>query len=267
VADGAALLASAIRAAVLAKAPRRTVQAVAAAVCGVLWRPTVEARPHFDVSEETRIPDDVRASRLGQRQRKKERRRAAAADKSCAGGRDAADRDLGAGGTLGHLGAVGGREGTFEHDGPAPSDDADTNMVLASSDSVRDVVLQSDTVRATSSTSAPAKKQRLFVEADAPRAEIDDLWADSQKVEAAVCDDNQATRRLGAARRVKIQENLENLLRYQAKLLKDQNVGAGAGSVWAAANLEKVRELQVLLGLTDPQLAGVIWPPPKVLKY
>ena len=37
--DGPALLAAAVRAAVLAKAPRRTVQSVAAAVAGVLVRP------------------------------------------------------------------------------------------------------------------------------------------------------------------------------------------------------------------------------------
>ena len=42
-ADGAALLAAAVRAAVLAKAPRRTVQAVAAAVAGVLVRLTTAA--------------------------------------------------------------------------------------------------------------------------------------------------------------------------------------------------------------------------------
>lgn len=42
-ADPAALLGAAVRAAVLARAPRRTVQAVAAAVTGVLVRPTADA--------------------------------------------------------------------------------------------------------------------------------------------------------------------------------------------------------------------------------
>ena len=46
-ADAPALLAAAIRAAVLAKAPRRNVQAVAAAVTGVLvaQQSTVSAKP------------------------------------------------------------------------------------------------------------------------------------------------------------------------------------------------------------------------------
>ena len=43
--DGPALLAAAVRAACLAKAPRRTVQAVAAAVAGVLVRQMAEAVP------------------------------------------------------------------------------------------------------------------------------------------------------------------------------------------------------------------------------
>jgi len=46
--DGAALLAAAIRAIVQAQVPRRTVQAVAAAVTGVLSRQPTEAVPHID---------------------------------------------------------------------------------------------------------------------------------------------------------------------------------------------------------------------------
>jgi hypothetical protein len=45
VVDGSALLAAAVRAAILAKAPRRTVQSVAAAVAGVLLRPVAKAVP------------------------------------------------------------------------------------------------------------------------------------------------------------------------------------------------------------------------------
>ena len=45
-ADLAGLLGAAVRAAVLAKAPRRTVQAVAAAVTGVLVRPTAATSWH-----------------------------------------------------------------------------------------------------------------------------------------------------------------------------------------------------------------------------
>ncbi len=44
-ADGPAFVAAAVRAAILAKAPRRTVQAVAAAVTGVFVRPTAAAAP------------------------------------------------------------------------------------------------------------------------------------------------------------------------------------------------------------------------------
>ena len=88
--DGAALLAAAVRAAVQAKAPRRTVQAVAAAVTGVLLRQPSAAVPHTDSrrrpdapmeTEDTGDPAQLlatlRASRRSQRQRKKERRRAA----------------------------------------------------------------------------------------------------------------------------------------------------------------------------------------------
>ena len=82
-ADGAALLAAAIRAAVHAKAPRRTVQAVAAAVTGVLWRPTAAAEPHIDARVQAGTPvEELRANRNAQRQRKKDRRRSAAAKAS-----------------------------------------------------------------------------------------------------------------------------------------------------------------------------------------
>ena len=90
-ADGPALLAPAVRAACLAKAPRRTIQAVAAAVTGVLVRPTADAVPrsrplvpagaqsaHFD---DVTVPgiavDAIREARRAQRRRKKEKRQAA----------------------------------------------------------------------------------------------------------------------------------------------------------------------------------------------
>ena len=61
--DGAALLAAAIRAAVQAKAPRRTVQAVAAAVTGVLLRqPTVAAVPHTDSRKQPDAPMEAEAA-------------------------------------------------------------------------------------------------------------------------------------------------------------------------------------------------------------
>mmetsp|Transcript_50274 Transcript_50274/g.139588 ORF Transcript_50274/g.139588 Transcript_50274/m.139588 type:complete len:244 (-) Transcript_50274:276-1007(-) len=90
-ADGAALLAAAVGAACRAKAPRRTVQAVAAAVAGVLVRPAAAAavpRPGAavpagaqsagpDDSDPVQLLDSLRAARRAQRIRKKERRRAA----------------------------------------------------------------------------------------------------------------------------------------------------------------------------------------------
>eukprot|EP00929_Paragymnodinium_shiwhaense_P121781 TRINITY_DN9415_c0_g1_i1.p1 TRINITY_DN9415_c0_g1~~TRINITY_DN9415_c0_g1_i1.p1 ORF type:complete len:233 (-),score=43.63 TRINITY_DN9415_c0_g1_i1:401-1099(-) len=95
-ADGAALLAAAVRAACLAKAPRRTIQAVAAAVTGVLVRPLSAAAAPAPVSSVPARPqrtaaggDEVvpassedllnalRAARSAQRRRKKERRQAA----------------------------------------------------------------------------------------------------------------------------------------------------------------------------------------------
>ena len=86
-ADGAALLAAAIRSAVLAKAPRRTVQAIASAVTGVVLRSGNDVpRPAAPVRESTHADeaaDDssllaaLRASRKAQRIRKKARRREA----------------------------------------------------------------------------------------------------------------------------------------------------------------------------------------------
>jgi hypothetical protein len=88
--DGAALLAAAVRAAVQAKAPRRTVQAVAAAVTGVLLRLPADAVPHpdsrrqpdapvqtADAGDPVQLLASLRAARRSQRQRKKERRRLA----------------------------------------------------------------------------------------------------------------------------------------------------------------------------------------------
>ena len=90
--DGAALLAAAVRAACQAKAPRRTIQAVAAAVTGVLVRPMAEAvpRPRSEVpagAQGAPVPapaedpavlvDTLRAARRAQRARKKARRREA----------------------------------------------------------------------------------------------------------------------------------------------------------------------------------------------
>lgn len=81
VADHAALLASAVRAACLAKAPRRTVQAVAAAVTAVLVRPTPVAPPDTDTGELAKSPDvnpDIREDELVMRLRmaRAQRRRA-----------------------------------------------------------------------------------------------------------------------------------------------------------------------------------------------
>ena len=92
--DGGALLAAAIRAACLAKAPRRTVQAVAAAVTGVLvrfvatdaapasctgvpTRPQRAATPETAVTSAEDLLQALRVARSTQRRRKKERRKAA----------------------------------------------------------------------------------------------------------------------------------------------------------------------------------------------
>ena len=90
-ADGAALLAAAVRAAVLAKAPRRTVQAVAAAVTGVLLRPvTAAAEPRTgpiappdapgnaeDACDPAILRATLRSVRSARRQRKKQNLREA----------------------------------------------------------------------------------------------------------------------------------------------------------------------------------------------
>lgn len=92
-ADGACLMAAAVRAAVLANAPRRTVQAVASAVAGVLMRYATAATPEQAPaaragSQRTAAAAEsgdksadellhaLRAARSAQRRRKKERRHA-----------------------------------------------------------------------------------------------------------------------------------------------------------------------------------------------
>jgi len=92
-ADGAALVAAAVRSAILAKAPRRTVAAVAAAVaCALVRGPTKAATPRPDAGARARAPQDagpevaaddapallaaLRSARCSQRRRKRERRRA-----------------------------------------------------------------------------------------------------------------------------------------------------------------------------------------------
>ena len=96
-ADGAALLAAAVRAACLAKAPRRTIQAVASAVTGVLVRASGSetvprkfeegvARPQrtaalvetsSTIASAEELLTALRAARPAQRRKKKERRHAA----------------------------------------------------------------------------------------------------------------------------------------------------------------------------------------------
>ena len=92
-ADGASLMAAAVRAAVLAKAPRRTVHAVASAVAGVFARPATAATPEQAPaaragSQRTAAAAEsgdksadellhaLRAARSAQRRRKKARRHA-----------------------------------------------------------------------------------------------------------------------------------------------------------------------------------------------
>jgi hypothetical protein len=250
VADGAALLASAIRAAVLAKAPRRTVQAVAAAVTGVIWRPTAESTLHLDVSGQAGTRDveapvgsstEVRAARVAQRQRKKERRRSAKAMqceavRAKADGEALADSNGAAGlvmvpgGAHGLIIAAVGREGTFEDDGPAHGADADTVMVPASSNTP-----------ATAKRKAPSDG-----EAGVPgSAMLDDYWADSTK--EAVKGATSAALIEGSSRRVYLLKLLERFECLLARL-----------SAAAKPDLEcKIQEVVRRLALTDLELAGL----------
>ena len=91
-ADGASLLAAAVRAVILAKAPRRTVQAVAAAVTSALVHQPAASRTRAETREpagtpaaqpavpKSSSPEELvaalQASRQDKRRRKKERRRA-----------------------------------------------------------------------------------------------------------------------------------------------------------------------------------------------
>lgn len=110
-ADGAAMIAAAVRAACLAKAPRRTVQAVAAAVAGVFAqhaegagaRNRVRVQPAAQTAEDSGVsevtPDALvealRTMRRAQRQRKKERRRASKVAAQCDEGEGRAGPELG----------------------------------------------------------------------------------------------------------------------------------------------------------------------------
>ena len=104
-ADGAALMAAAVRAAVLAKAPRRTIQAIAAAVASALVHPHKAPPPRTAPREPAGTPDmsqavpketspeallaALQAARKEQRRRKKERRRTNRLQKT--GGTDTSD--------------------------------------------------------------------------------------------------------------------------------------------------------------------------------
>ena len=89
-ADGAALLAAAIKAAVSARAPRRTVQAIAAAVTAVVLRPDAPASTVTDTRVSAEVPDApsvseedlalrLRQARAARRRAKRQRRQAAKA--------------------------------------------------------------------------------------------------------------------------------------------------------------------------------------------
>ena len=82
--DGAALLAVAIKTAISAKAPRRTIQAIAAAVTAVILRPETAASPGLDPGVPTEIPGTseevlmqrLRQARAARRKAKRQQRRA-----------------------------------------------------------------------------------------------------------------------------------------------------------------------------------------------
>ena len=86
--DGAALLAVAIKTAISAKAPRRTIQAIAAVVTAVILRPETAASPGLDPGVPAEIPgttDDtseevlmqrLRQARAARRKAKRQQRRA-----------------------------------------------------------------------------------------------------------------------------------------------------------------------------------------------
>ena len=93
--DPAALVAAAVRAACLAKAPRRTIQGVAAAVVSVLMNPSPAAAAPRMVRAETagdpgatsaagdHVTEQRRAARAAKRRQKRQRKRAAQAPAAC----------------------------------------------------------------------------------------------------------------------------------------------------------------------------------------
>jgi hypothetical protein len=269
VVEGAALLAAAIRAAIHAKAPRRTVQAVAAAVTGVLWRPTAAAVPHVDASgPDGTTVEDIRAKRIAQRQRKKLRRRSAAAQAACAAPATSAEvlqcQAVRAKALVVETDVVGGiahgvqgskRRKKGGDAGKLSGGVADGNGVAGS-----DVeVLQRKAVRA--STSMDIADSEV----------LDDYWADEGMPQAAaasatVCTDVTGTVKgsanIGVAMRRKYLLGRRAMgADFQAKIEAAAASSMGSSSHWAVENLERIAEIESLIGLTDLKLAGIDWPP------
>jgi hypothetical protein len=272
VVEGAALLAAAIRAAIHAKAPRRTVQAVAAAVTGVLWRPTAAAEPHIDARMQAGTTvDDVRADRSAQRQRKKERRRSAAAKAANAAPAPSAEvlqcKTVRAEATLvaeaafevgiAH-GALGSKRRKKGGDSGRLGGGAATGDAL----SLKGVeVLQCNAVRA----SAPSDV--------ADEEVLDDYWADEGMPQAAVDTETvradsaekeaiSAALASGALRRKKLQKLRASAESLMVKITSEgDDPRLGLASHHAVAARDRLQLFDRLLGLDDVELAGTLWPP------
>jgi hypothetical protein len=273
VVEGAALLAAAIRAAIHAKAPRRTVQAVAAAVTGVLVRPTAAAARDVDATGPAGTTvEEIRAQRGAQRQRKKLRRRLATAKAAAAApapGAEVLQRQAVRAEALGVESVVVGgmahglrdskrrKKGgnASRHSGGASDGDGMAGLDVA--------VLQRKAVRAATSLDI------------ADSEGLDDYWADEGMPQAEAA--TTATVRTdvleteadstglaeGALRRkrvLKLHAIQESLLAKISAEGDDPHIGLA--SHHATACRAKLRLYDGLLGMDDFGLSGIGWPPP-----
>jgi hypothetical protein len=290
--SSAALLAAAIRAAILAKAPRRTVQAIAAAVTGVLVRPpTAAAAPNLDARE---VPagtsvDGIRSSRTAQRQRKKQRRRSAAAKATInatamSAGVLQCDTVRAAAPEAEKLASESGdaqdvwksKRRKKGYDGVKLGTGGSSGDGMATSGAEvlqRDAVCASALLDVTGSEVLQRKAVRAAEPMDVSEVEVlDDYWADEGMPQAAVMatvavrtdaptrEDAMAMRE-GALRRKKILTIVE-ALRAQVKFHAEAKPSLGSANQWAVKNSARMKVAEDLLALTDMQLVDLGWPPP-----
>jgi hypothetical protein len=255
--EGAALLAAAIRAAIHAKAPRRTVQAVAAAVTGVLMRPTAATEPHIDAREPAGTSvEGIRSGRTAQRQRKKQRRRSAAAKaKSNASAKSAVVMQCET------VRAAAPEVMVLALESGDALDGWKTKRRKKGSDGVRlgSGGSSSDVMALAGAEVLQRKAVRASAPMDVTEEEVlDDYWADEgmQQVDGA---ETEALRAEGLTRRATLELDLKKVVRQKEAMVRDygEEYSELVGEI-----TDRVRKIEGLLGMENIVLASCDWPPP-----